>query len=352
VTGEVVYVVKGSDQLLRDRVVEELVRELLADDDRTLALEDFLLPGSREGDDDARSEAVAAAVNAVTSPPFMTARRVVVLRNAGALKTETAAPLVQYLDAPLDTSVLVLVAGGEKLPAALAKKLKDVGAPERAPTSEKTDKVLAAALRQSGLRVHGDAQDLIAAHVGEDAGRIDALVEMLVAAYGDGAVLGSGDVEPYLGGAGSVPSYELTNAIESGDSAAALDVLHRLLHAPTSRDPAGMHPLQVLGTLNSYYRRLLRLDNPAVHSTDDAIAVLGGRVSQYPARKALAAARSLGTDGIRQAFDLLHQADLDVKGARGIPGDVVAEVLVVRLARLSRAAVRNAPADQRSARRR
>ena len=45
--------------------------------------------------------------------------------------------------------------------------------------------------------------------------------------------------------------------------------------------------------------------------------------------------RALGTDGIREAFDALGRADLDLKGARGIPPDAVMEVLVVRLARLS-----------------
>jgi DNA polymerase-3 subunit delta len=58
-------------------------------------------------------------------------------------------------------------------------------------------------------------------------------------------------------------------------------------------------------------------------------------VKEYPARKALAQARALGTDGIRQAFDALFQADLDLKGARAIPEQAVMEVLVVRLTRLA-----------------
>ena len=333
---DVAYVVKGNDPVLRGRVVDEVVRELLGDDDRTLALEEFVLPAGRDGDDETRAELVAGAVNAVTSPPFMTSRRVVVVHNAGALKAETAAPLVGYFDAPLETSVVVLVAGSDKLPAALSKKLQEIGAVDRAPASEKTEKVLAQELREADVTLRDDARDAITSHLGEDAGRIGALVEVLAAAYGDNAELSAADVEPYLGGVGAVPSYGLTNAIEVGDAAAALEVLHRLFNAPTTRDPTGMHPLQVLGVLTSYYRRILRLDDLAVRSTEDAIAALGGRVSQYPARKALATARALGTDGIRQAFDALHQADLDVKGARSIPAEVVMEVLVVRLARLTR----------------
>jgi DNA polymerase III delta subunit len=96
-----------------------------------------------------------------------------------------------------------------------------------------------------------------------------------------------------------------------------------------------MHALQVMGLLNGYYRRILRLDDPSLRTPADAIAALGGKVKEYPARKALDQARALGSGGIRQAFDALFQADLDLKGARGIPEQAVMEVLVVRLARLA-----------------
>ena len=45
VSAEVAYLVKGNDPLLRDRVVDDLVDELLGGDDRTLALEDHTVPG-------------------------------------------------------------------------------------------------------------------------------------------------------------------------------------------------------------------------------------------------------------------------------------------------------------------
>ena len=40
-----VYLVKGHRPLLRDRVVDDLVAELLGGDDRSLALEEFTIPG-------------------------------------------------------------------------------------------------------------------------------------------------------------------------------------------------------------------------------------------------------------------------------------------------------------------
>jgi DNA polymerase III subunit delta len=337
------YLVKGSDPSLRERVVDDLVRELLGSDDRSLALEEITVPGrSSTGDDpdaaggaEGRDAAVAALLNAAGSPPFMTEHRVVVARDVGALAAGDVDGIVRYLDDPLDTTILVFVAGGGTMPPALTKKLKEVKAEERAPESEKTDKVLIAAAHEAGLLLTPEAAKLVGTHLGEDAGRVAALVDVLAAASAPGARLGVDDVTPYLGEAGAVPSYLLTNAIEAGDPATALEILHRLLTVSSPQQPRPMHPLQVMGLITGYYRRILRLDDPSVRSAADAVVALGGRVKEYPARKALSQARSLGTGGIRQAFDALFQADLDLKGARGIPEQAVMEVLVVRLARLA-----------------
>jgi DNA polymerase-3 subunit delta len=337
------FLVKGSDPALRDRVVHDLVTELLGADDPTLALEDITIPGrATVGDDteapsgaEGRDAAVAAILNAAGSPPFMTEHRIVVAREAGALTAGDVAGIVRYLDDPLDTTILVFVAGGGTLPPALTKKLKEVKAEERAPESEKTDKVLIAAAHEAGVLLTADAARLVSQHLGEDAGRVAALVDVLAAAADPGQTLGVDDVRPYLGEVGTVPSYQLTNAIEEGDPATALEILHRLLTVSSPQQPKPMHPLQVMGMLNGYYRRILRLDDSSLRSPADAVAALGGKVKEYPARKALNQARALGSGGIRQAFDALFQADLDLKGARGIPEQAVMEVLVVRLARLS-----------------
>ena len=340
-SGPPAWLVKGSDELLRDRVVDELVAELLGDDDRSFALEEITVPGRTSDDPDApggaegREHAVATVLNAAGSPPFMTNRRIVVVRDAGALTAADAEPIVRYLDDPLDTTVLVFVAGGGTLAPGITKKLKELKAPERAPESEATDKVLIGQAHEQGVLLSKDAADLITKHLGDDAGRVVALVEVLSAAFAPDERLSADDVRPYLGEEGTVAPYLLTNAIEEGDTPRALELLHRLITVTSSKQPKPMHPLQVMGVLTGHYRRVLRLDDPNIRSENDAVAALGGKVKPFPAKKALNQARALGTDGIRQAFDALAQADLDLKGARGIPEDAVMEVLVVRLARLA-----------------
>jgi DNA polymerase-3 subunit delta len=234
--------------------------------------------------------------------------------------------------------------------------LKTAKAVKVAPAAEKTGDVLAQHLADAGIELRPAAAKHVTTHLGEDAGRVPQLVELLSAVAGPGATLDVSDVEPYLGEAGSVPNYQLTNAIEAGDMAGALATLRRMVTAPGPGQSRPMHPLQVMGTLHSYYRRVASLDDPRVRTPRDAVAALDGRVKEYPARKALDQARALQTDGLRKAFDYLFAADLDLKGARAIPEDAVLEVLVARLAALSGRARggpirRGSPRPERSRRR-
>ncbi|HEU5301722.1 MAG TPA: hypothetical protein VFW06_05715 [Acidimicrobiia bacterium] len=331
------HLVKGDDPILRVDAVDALIDELLGPDDRAFAVEDRLVPPKGEGDGggaDARAAAVDATVNGATTPPFMTEGRVVVLRDVGLLSADEVQPIIRYLDDPLPTTSLVLVAGGGTIAKALEAAVKAHGT-VHAPAATKAVDVLAATLDTAGIRVGNDAAQAIVAHVGADAGLIPGIVATLASTFGPDVQLHAADVEPYLGGEGTVPVWDLTNAIDKGNTTDALVVLQRLLRVTSPKQPKPVHPLQVLAILQSHFRRLLTLDDPAIRSAEDAAAALGGRTSPNAARHRLRQSRALGTAGLRQAFDHLARADLDLKGKRAIPEGAVLEILVARLCGLS-----------------
>jgi DNA polymerase-3 subunit delta len=349
-----VTLVQGSDPGLRDREVQRLVDELLGGDDRSFALDDHALAGRRrageapEPDDDGDDRgnegstelpAFAALATALQSPPFMTSARVVVVRDIGNATAEQAQWLAAWIADPLDGVHLVLVSGGGRVPAALDKAIKAHADVVR-PASESTTDVLQQELRDARLKLEPAAAKQIASHLGDDAGRVPELVELLHSTYGDDAALTFDDVEQYLGGVGTAGRFDLTNAIDRGDVGAALETLHRLLSASSAVQPKPLHPMQVMATLVYQYLRLLRLDDPDVVTKEHAATVLGMK-SAGGARFPLEAAKRLGTDGLRNAIDLLAQAELDLRGAGGLEDRVVIEVLVARLADLSRRSARH-----------
>lgn len=337
-----VVMVKGSDPGLRARALAQTAERLLGDDDPTLALSETTLPPQRGGEgqesgSEARQTALAAALSGARTPPFGTERRVVVVRSDDGFLADEGEVIAGYLDDPEPTTTLVLEMTG-RVPAALSKAAKAAGVEEIATAGGRnpTAGVLTEQAKQAGLKLHDSARDLIVENLGEDAGRVPALLEVLASAFGEGARVTADDVAPYLGEQGSVPVFELTKAIDAGDVPQALVVLRRLTSA------MGMHPLQVMAILHHHFRRVLRLDDPSIRSEDDAVAALGGKVKAYPAKLAWQRARSLGTEGIRRAFDLLADADVAIRGGSGTPDDAVIEVLVTRLAVLSKGAGRAA----------
>jgi DNA polymerase-3 subunit delta len=314
------WLVDGDDPTLVGDEVRRLVGEL-AGADPGLSVEDFW---GEEVDLD-------AVAGACLTPPFLADRRVVVLRDAGRFSTEALGPMLAYLEEPMATTALIVAAGGGKLSTKLVAAVKKVG--HVVPTGPGRDGKgwLDGKLKGAPLQFDPSARGILSTHLGEDLGRLPALLEVLVASYGEGARIGAEQLAPFLGEPGSVAPWDLTDAIDRGDTQVALEALHRLL------DAGDRHPLVMLAVLHRHVASILRLDGAAVTTEAQAAELLGiakGR-STFPAKKALATGRRWGTDGVARAVQLLADADVDLRGESTWPPEAVLEVLVARLARLA-----------------
>ena len=315
------YLVRGDDASLVGQAALELVTSLVGDEGTASSAEDH---GGAGADID-----VGAVVDALATPPFISDRRVVVVRDAGRLGAADAARLVACLDDPVPGVALVIVAGGGTVPAALIKAVQRVGTVVDASvgTGRARSQWLAEQLRGAPVRFDARAAATVGEHLGNDLARLPGLLDMLAAAYGDGESIDDDRLAPFLGEAGSVAPWDLTDALDRGDTPAAMEALARMLGA------GGFHPLAVLGVLHRHFGAMLRLDGSSVSSPEQAVEVLGTR-SVYPAKKALEQSRRLGAARLGRAVSLLAGADLDLRGRTALDGVLVLEVLVARLSRL------------------
>lgn len=324
-TRPLVALVKGEDPSLVRDAVRTLVDGALGGGDRSLILDDH--------DDDAYE--LATAIDAAQTPPMLAEHRVVVARGIDRFGAGGLAPLLAYLTDPLDTTTLVVVWGpsGTRVPKALIDALKAAGGEvvdASAPSGRARQEWLDGEVAAGGLRLDAAARRYLADQVADDVARLPGVIEALLGAFGAGATLGTADIEPFVGEAGAVPPWELTDAIDKGDPALALGKLQRMLSA------GGRHPLQLMVTLHSHFERMLRLHGSDAANEAQAAAVLGLKGSTFPARKALSRAKALGPTRLSRAMLLLADADLALRGQQGWPPEQVLEVLVARLARLSR----------------
>lgn len=335
-----VHLVKGSDDVLRGEALTALLDRIVGDADRTLVIDEFDLDNAKLG----------AAIDAAQTPPFLTDFRIVVVRRFGRYsKQDEVAPVVAYLEDALPSTSLVLVwektnltaanDAGEpftkqpKIPPTLTKAVPAAGGEiVETDVGKNVEGWISEQFRSHGLDVEAAAVTRIKATVGEDAGAVIGLIERLVGTYGagSGTRLRLDDIVPLLGAAGGVPPWDLTDAIDKGDVPKSLEMLQRMMGG------GERHALAVMATLQTHYLRMLRLDGANVRGEKDAAMILGMKGSTFPAKKAMTQARKLGSRGVRQATELLAQADVDLRGAQAWPDELVMEVLVARLAALSR----------------
>lgn len=321
------YLIQGDDTALVSEALSGLLIELTGEEatgGAFVPVEEHGASGSDEIVD------IGPVLDALSTPPFLADRRLVVLRGAEGLSAAQAGLIVERLKDPLDGNILVLVANG-KVPLALTKAVRANGtvldASPGANTRQRAD-WFAERVRHAGVHLDAEAARQLAAHLGEEVGRLQPMLEMLEAAYGHGGRVTAAELSPFLGEWGGVPPWDLTDAIDRGDGAAALDALHRMM------GPGDRHPLQVLGVLHRHFAAMLRLDGAAVRNADEAAALL--RMSPFPARKALEQGRRLGHERIGRAIEVIAGADFDLRGNLDWPGELVMEVLVARLAQLGR----------------
>jgi DNA polymerase-3 subunit delta len=324
---------KDEDQTVLLDAMRAEVDRLLGPEDRSLALEEL------SGDD----LTVGAVVDAAQTPPFLTGRRVIVVREVSRFSSEDLEPLFGYLESPLATTALVLVGGGGKLSQKLVNAAKKYGRliDATVPSGKGRTGWLADQVRAGPVELDAAASSRLKDHLGEGVGRLPRLLDSLAAAYGEGAKVSAAELEPFLGEAGGVAPWDLTDAIDRGDTDASLLALHRMMAG------GERHPMGVLAVLHRHYSAMLRLDGSGATSDAEAAGLVG--MAPFPAGKVLKTARRLGSAGVARAITLLAEADLDLRGMKDWPDELVLEVLVGRLSRLGGRAAASSSGGSRTA---
>jgi DNA polymerase-3 subunit delta len=333
------YLITGDDPSLQSEALTGLLDRLCGSD---------FVPVEEHGPDGDDSIDIGPVLDALVTPPFLADRRIVVVRSAEKLDATQAAQLADHVKEPSESNILVLVTSGassgagatRSVPVGLSRAVKSHG--EVIDTSpgqgrQRSD-WLGQRIRAAPVRLDAEAARLLSEHLGEDVARLHSILDMLESTYGEGGKVGAVELAPFLGDSGTVPPWDLTDALDRGNTAEAITALHRMM------DAGGRHPLQIMATLQRHFGGMLRLDGAEVQTGEDAAAIL--KMSPFPARKVLEQGRRLGHERIARAIEVLAQADADLRGRLGWPDALVMEVLVARLAQLARSQA--APARSRS----
>ena len=172
----------ATTRLWSPRPCRDVVAELVGDRDPGMVVEEHTELGSEAVD-------VGVIVDALSTPPFLTDRRVVVVRDAGGISSSEAGRIAAALADPVPGVVLVVAAGGGTLATVLANAITKSGQviDTKVGTGRARTQWLAGRLKDSPVKLDSEAAARLGEHLGDDLGRLDGLFDSLASAYGESA---------------------------------------------------------------------------------------------------------------------------------------------------------------------
>jgi len=314
------YYLFGDEEFLKGEAVRELIDAAVD-------------PATRDFNLDVRDGAAldAGALGSLLgTPPMMAERRVVVVRDAPALKKDARAALDAYLTAPAESCVLVLVApaGDKGKPdKTLAAKATCV---EFAPLSgERVQRWIAHQAGRLGASITPGAAALLLEAVGNDLPALASELEKL-ASYTNGAEIGEDAVSAVAGVRRGETLGDLLDRIAARDAKGALAVMPHVLEQPKM---GGVPVVMALAT-----QTLAMAWGSAVKGRADYFGLLRDAGSVMTGRSwgdATAAwQRAAGTwsaADLDHALDALLAADMALKDTRTTTDEQILTTLVLSL---------------------
>ncbi|GMV10636.1 MAG: hypothetical protein AMXMBFR55_23700 [Gemmatimonadota bacterium] len=217
------YYFHGDDEYRKEGTVRQLIAGAV--DPATRDFNFDLLRGA-----DVSAEQLESAVN---TPPMMAERRVVVVRDVGALKKDVRAGLDRYLTRPSSTTVLVLIAtAGAKAD----KELERAGVALAFPAMrdrEVVEWVLEQAREVHGVTLSERAAELLVEHVGPDTAQLASELDKL-ASYTQGGAIDEVAVREVVGVRQGESLGDFLDRVAERDVDAALSLVEHVLLLPKS----------------------------------------------------------------------------------------------------------------------
>lgn len=252
------------------------------------------------------------------SVPFLAERRVIVVRNAERyLVEEAAGPLFRYLEAPVDSAVLLLLASRMDKRTRFYKLCEKAGQVVECP--QLAEREVAQWVREKvaglGKTIDPAAVQEIVSRTGTHLSDVSNAVTLVSNFVGNQPAIREEDVRVACADVAEEEVWALTDAIAASNMGAALTALRRLIGLGKVED-------ELMGIINWLLRSAY------------AVAVAGRqepKLNPFVAKKVTPLAEKLGLRKLRDAFSLCNETHYMMRST-GVNASLALELLVVKLA--------------------
>jgi len=313
-----VYVLHGDEPLLIDSALALIEARVLEGSARDVALSEL----------DGAAVEPSAVLDELRTLPFLSKKRLVVVRNADAFTTKHGELLSKYLDDPSRTGVLVLVASKWSGRSALAKKVRKCGTVVSCgrPRQDRMPGWIAARARKLGKQIAGDAALALAESAGADLLQVAGHIKKLAVYVGDRKRIEKADVEAVVGTDRERATWELGEAIRTRRPSHAVKIIRQII------DRSEDAKYWILGSMANEIRKIWTGKRLMKMRVDDAAMSAAVRVHRYFLSKFKQEIRSFTEDELRRKHEMLLAADVEMKTSAA-DAALILEKLAIALCR-------------------
>ena len=312
---EPLYLLFGPETYLRDRAARAIADE---------ALRDTLLREFNDASFSLTTDDVRSAVAAAEQLPMMSSRRVVRIRDFAKLREADEEFLLRYVERPVETSVVIFIAGDIDKRKKLAKTLMQGAAFEFQPLKNNELSAWARShLKDLQTEIEPQALQCLIEIVSSDLHMLANELNKLAAAALPSARITMELVDSLATRSREHQNYELTDHMLARNGKAALRTLKELLDD-------GAEPVMLVGLIAGTYRRLA-LARELLSRGATPSEIFGEiRMPSFKQNAYLATLRRLDSGTLARRIRRIAEADLAIKTSKATPRAQV-EMLVCEL---------------------
>ncbi len=312
---EPVYFLYGPETYLRDQAARAITDE---------ALRDTLLREFNDSSFNLTSDEVRDALAIVEQLPMMSQRRVVRIKNFGKLSEDEENFLLEYLERPVETSVVIFIGDDIDKRKKLAKTLMSRAAfefqPLKAPDLQSW---IRAHLKKLKTDIEPAAARRILDVVASDLNTLTNELNKLAAAALPSGLITTELIDQLTGRSREHMNWELTDHILARNRRAALNTLKDLLDDQ-------VEPVMLIGLIGGTYRRMALAKELLSQGAPPGQIFSEVRMPSFKQSAYLSMLGLIESNTLARGLQRIAQADLAIKSSKATPRMQV-EMLVCEL---------------------
>lgn len=309
-----VYLLIGSERYLKEKAINDLRLSLL--DKLSGELDYKVLYGL-----DTSADEILALVSTI---PFFSSKRLVIVKDFERLSKEDTARLVSYIKNPNQYTCLIIDAkDGDMLKddPSLARYIRVLRFSD--PTETEVSSWISRFVASRDRVIEEEAIEILKELKGRDLLNLSQELEKLITYTGTRKKITVSDVESLVGKSVMASAFDIAHASAQMDTAKAIAIVYELVSY-------GKKPYEIIGLLAWHFKTLLRIKVLlSAGRTEYAIAqdlkVPRKKIPAFLTQSALYSEEDIGS-----RLEILLEADLGIKRARYSPS-MILEFAIIRL---------------------